>query len=222
MLDNIEFSISLIRHGQSEVNVCPNIIGQGSDVKLTELGKQQAFLLGKRFDREGIVFDHVYSSTYLRALDTAKISLADFKNNIIEVEELREYDCGDWKGHDRKETLNNDIRLKMGYLNMAFMPPNGETQNMVERRASNWLENTILYNDTFHSLCKYRKDTGNSPMNIAVYSHGVTIRCLLHYVAGFDRTFLWKIDIDNTSISKLSFNRFGWRICSINDCGHLK
>ena len=221
MIEGIEFSLSLIRHGQSEVNVCPNIIGQGPDVKLTEYGKYQAYLLGKRFERENVIFNYVYSSTYLRALDTAKISTEYFHNEIITVDELREYDPGDWKGNNRSETLTNEVKLRMGYLNMSFLPPHGESQNMVERRSADWLEKTILYNDSFYELCNKRKNEGSIPLNIAIFSHGMTIRSLLHYVAGFDRSFLWKIDINNTSISKLSFSKHGWRLHNINDCAHL-
>lgn len=39
---------------------------------------------------------------------------------------------------------------------------------------------------------------------------------------GFDKSFTWKIEIDNTSISKLSFGELGWKLHTINDCGHLK
>ena len=50
----------------------------------------------------------------------------------------------------------------------------------------------------------------------------MTIKCLLHYVMGFDQSFTWKLDIQNTSMSKLYFGPEGWRLLGINDHAHLE
>jgi broad specificity phosphatase PhoE len=57
--------------------------------------------------------------------------------------------------------------------------------------------------------------------NYYCFSHGMTIKCLLHYVLGYDKSMAWKVTIDNTSISQLYFGREGWRLLSINDHAHL-
>jgi broad specificity phosphatase PhoE len=200
------------------VNARPDEMGQAADVKLTDLGQRQAIALGSKFMVDKEKFDFVYSSTHLRAFHTAK--LATKSDNILTTDELREYDAGDWTGKSRTATINDGIRLKMGYLDNSFLPPNGESLHMVERRASKFLEEDIMYNAWFQDYYTRKlATTGNIP-NIAFFSHGMTIKSLLHYVMGFDKSFTWKIDIDNTSVTKLSFGRQGWRLHSINDCSH--
>lgn len=207
------FNLYLIRHGESEVNIQPDIMGQLPDTKLTEYGRYQADCLRRKLVHS--YFDYVFSSTCIRALDTAKIVFPESK--IITVPELVEYDAGDWTECSRSKTVTKDILLRMGYMNMGFKPPGGESQNMVERRASKWLEEEILYNkDKLEYLYGLDK-----PLGIAVFSHGVTIKSLLHYVMGFDKSFTWKIEIDNTSITELSFGDKGWRLHCINDTSHL-
>lgn len=204
-------NLYLIRHGQSEVNARPDEIGQSPLVNLTELGKNQALKLKKRLAEDNIYFDQVYSSPYIRAIDTAKIVCGDYFPNITTAEELREYSAGDWTGKSRSQTVTNEVKLNMANLGNGFLPPNGESLHMVQRRASDWIEKHIVNNFNL-----------NSSANIGVFSHGMTIKCLLHYIMGFDQIFTWRISLDNTAITKLTFNKDGWRIITINDCAHLR
>lgn len=52
MLEHNEFHLYLCRHGQSEVNVMPDMVGQNEDTKLTTRGIHQARLLGKRITKK--------------------------------------------------------------------------------------------------------------------------------------------------------------------------
>jgi len=221
MLQFNQFTLSLIRHGQSEANAIPDKMGQLATEPLTEKGRRQASLLGEHFKKLGTYFDRIYASPYTRAHDTAKIAL----NNdpaIILVDSLREYNAGDWTGASRSATINSDVKLRMANMEHAFLPPNGESMVQVERRASTWLEETILYNKDLSELATIRdKFSIDQPINIAIFSHGMTIKCLLHYIMGFDRNITWKINIDNTSVSRVSFGKYGWSINCINDCSHL-
>jgi len=222
MLDKLNFDLYLIRHGESAINATPDIMGQSADVPLTDKGKAQAALLAKLWDKTKISFDIVFASPYERAFKTAEIATKDIlqyanPQYIVEIPELREYDAGKWIGASRKETLTQSVKYRMNVLNHSFLPPNGESQSMVERRASEWLEKTILYNQIMSTWYQNKQ----SPLQIALFSHGMTIKCLLHYVLGFDKSLTWKISIDNTSVSKLSFDDEGWHVHTINNCAHL-
>lgn len=223
MLDYNEFTLSLIRHGQSVFNTTPDRMGQFSDTPLTEKGQEQARKLNIRFVKEQRRFDAVFSSDYLRAHDTAKIAL----DRIYKIEDiklspaLREYSAGDWNGASRAKELTPEVRLRMGLLNSGFLPPNGESMHMVERRASQWLEDNILYNKNMIAEATKRRDNKQKPLKLAVFSHGMTIKCLLHYVMGFDQSFIWKLTLENTAICKLHFGAEGWRLLTINDHAHL-
>lgn len=223
MLEHNEFYLNLIRHGQSEINAQPDLVGQKADSRLTEKGKNQAKLLGERLVKEKI--DHIYSSDYLRAADTCRIALQEAEAGImpIFVPEIREYSAGDWTHAKRHEVHNIPTVLRMAAMTSGFCPPNGESMHMVERRASKWLEDKILYNKDRIEETATRAAAGMKPQNIFLFSHGMTIKCLLHYVMGFDQSFLWKLTLENTSISKLYFNsnKEGWRLLTINDHAHL-
>lgn len=215
MLKIPEFNLYLIRHGESETNAQPDKMGQTCWDPLTELGKQQAQKLRNYFKNKNQEWDYVFSSTYNRAENTARIVV---ENSYVDLHlALREYDPGSWLGVSRKETVTQDVKLKMGNFNHNFQPPNGESLNQVQRRVTAWLDENILYNNYIFERFEELK----RPLEIAVFSHGLTIKCLLQSIMGFDKTFTWKIIIDNTSVSKLSFGKEGWRIHSINDCSHL-
>lgn len=221
MLESHEFDIYFIRHGQSAINVLPDQLGQQADTPLTDRGKRQAQLLQSRFHKNFERMDYAFSSDYVRALDTAKIVMADDSDRIVVATELREYSAGDWTGKSRTATHTPDVLFKMGTLNNAFLPPGGESMHQVERRASTWLENAILYNDAIRAEADTRRQHKLPKMKIGVFSHGMTIKCLLHYIMGFDQSFLWKLTLENTSITKLVFREDGWRLITINDHAHL-
>ena len=218
MLEHNEFYLSLIRHGQSVFNTQPDRMGQFSDTPLTEKGQKQARKLNERFKKEERNFYKVFSSDYVRAHETAKIAV---NGDIVLAHDLREYSAGDWNGASRSELITTEVKLRMGLLTNGFLPPNGESMNMVERRASQWLEEAILYNKDMIAEAAARSARGQTPMELAAFSHGMTIKCLLHYVMGFDQSFTWKLTLENTSISKLHFGAEGWRLLTINDHAHL-
>lgn len=210
-----EFNLYLIRHGESETNSQPDKMGQTSWDPLTELGKQQAQRLHDYFQKKNQKWDYVFSSTYNRAANTAKIVVG--KEYVDLHLALREYDPGDWLGVSRSQTVTQEVKNKMNYLNHSFLPPNGESLNQVQRRATAWLDENVLYSKYIFE----RYEELKRPLEIAVFSHGLTIKCLLQSIMGFDKAFTWKIIIDNTSVSKLSFGKEGWKIYSINNCSHL-
>jgi broad specificity phosphatase PhoE len=223
MLNFPSFNLYLIRHGQSESNVDPDRMGQTPEVPLTRLGESQSNALGSKLRSDGIVFDRIFSSPYTRALYTAQIVNSYFGNqNIVLADDLREYDAGDWKGTSRKETVTPDIKLSMGYFTNAFAPPNGESLNAVERRATKWLDDFIMFNNEILTLSDKKMSDSNKPLELACFTHGMTIKCLLHHIMGFDKSITWKISVDNTSVSKLSFDHEGWKVRYLNNCSHLR
>jgi len=219
MLDFHEFYLTLIRHGQSTTNQNPDLMGQAPDVPLSDKGIKQAQRLWERLATVIQPFDEFYCSTYVRAIQTAEIA-TNYNRHLTYVHDLREYSAGDWTGASRSETVTLPVAARMNLLNYNFLPPNGEALAQVERRASLWLENEILYNkEKQNKAASLSKD--RQVVNYYVFSHGMTIKCLLHYILGFDKSLTWKFSIENTSISQLYFGQDGWRLISINDHAHL-
>lgn len=147
-------------------------------------------------------------------MDTANIMFAEMvdKTYINRVAELAEYDAGHWAGKRRDEVYTPDVVKQIGELGIDFTPPNGESIRMVERRVSMWLEAAFL-----HRECSYWP----APPDICIVTHGVTIKALLHHVLGMNDRMVWRIRIDNTSVTKLRYTPRGWFVESVNDTGHL-
>jgi broad specificity phosphatase PhoE len=215
----MKFNLYLIRHGRSVRNEDRDAAGQTSKTPLSEDGEKQAKLVGNYLSKlasEGSLrFDHIWSSSDLRAWKTAKIALGD-RAPIHTTSDLRERDSGDWSEKKISDVITDEVKLQRGYLGNYFKIPGGESNNMVERRVVNWFEETFLFNEKFAKHASVFKD------DIIIFSHGMAIRMFLHNIMGIDQNFLWKIDIDNTSITKLSFSRVGWKLNYLNDTSHLK
>ena len=212
--------IYLCRHSQSEGNIAQNqdIIGQTGTTKLTDLGIKQAHALGKRFANDEIVFDKIFSSTYTRAMDTAKIVQEEVgqKDNIEYSDALIEYNAGKLLGERRSEVMSNPKTFRsIAYLGMGFKFPGGESLQQVERRASSFIEDNIIFNK------KVLKTAEDKKQNFLIVNHGQTLKAILHWVMGFDQSFLWRIAIGNCSITHLKYNEDGFFIRSLNDTSHL-
>lgn len=217
-------NIYLIRHAESVANAHhKDQIGQDPNELLTENGKQQARKLGERFKESKI--DFIHSSIYRRAAITAEIFRDIIKYgggpkcNIKYSDGLVEYNPGDWRGQNRSVIYSNfDILKSIAYQHMGFKfpGPSGESFHQVERRAVSYIEDSIIYNKDILELANKEE------VNVAVFSHGMTIKAILHYVLGFDQSFMWKIKIDNTSVCHIIYNEKGFYLNSINDIAHLR
>lgn len=214
--ENVEFDFYFIRHGESQSNVTPGIAaGENFDAPMTERGHLQAEAAGKRLGDEGIKFDKIYSSSLVRAVQTTQGVLKGMGTPDVEFEQVDaiiEKQTPGWRGKLAKDVMPTEVRLLMAEKGKYFKAADGETMRWVERRASNWLEDEILYNPEW-----YEKD-GNH--RIAIVSHGDTMRALLHYITGMDNRLAMRTDIFNCSISRFRFGKLGWHVGSINDSSH--
>ena len=81
--------IVLVRHGQQSIPNAPNArIGDSVDAPLSDLGREQARLVGERFARERV--DAVYASRLRRAFDTGAAIGGRHGLEPVVVEDLRE------------------------------------------------------------------------------------------------------------------------------------
>lgn len=203
-----EINFYLIRHGQSIRNTQKDLIGQYPDTKLSVNGKHQANQLAKYLHEFGFSNPNgIYCSTYTRAIETCSACYNSRVYGPINYDErLIEYNAGDMLDKSRKEILTPEMLIKINNEGMDFKYPNGESLFEVERRASEWLN---------ECLDKYKNF--NEKVNIMVFSHGMTIKCLLHHVMQFDHKLAWRMDIYNASISHIQYKCGEWFVKSIND-----
>ena len=214
--NNVEFDFYFIRHGESLSNVTPGIAaGANFDAPMTDRGHLQAEAAGERLASEGVKFDKIYSSSLVRAVQTTEGVLRGMGiegTEFEQVDAIIEKQTPAWRGKLAKDVMPTEVRLKMAEKGQFFKAADGETMRWVERRASGWLEDEVIYNEDW-----YEKPGTHT---IAIVSHGDTMRALLHYITGMDNRLAMRTDIFNCSISRFRFGKLGWYIGNINDSSH--
>ena len=207
-----------IRHGESTSNATPGFAaGVDFDSPLTSKGLEQARLLGRRLKAEDVRFDRVYSSSLTRAVQTTETMLramGEADRDFPKVDAIIEQQLPGWRGVPTSEALTTEMVAYMRGKGGHFVPPQGESYRNVQRRFAGWLEDEILYNEDLVSKEK--------SLTVAVVGHGAATQCLLHYIMGFDESFIGKIRLDNTSVSRFRFDHEGWFSICINDSWHIR
>ena len=123
----------------------------------------------------------------------------------------REYfdlDQGEWESQPRDQIYTPETLAKINADNFNFTPPNGESQKTVEDRMYSFVENNLL---------------GIYPeaQTVGIFSHGMAIKCLLRRILDSKSGMTYKIDLENTSITRLQHKGNGWSLLSVNDTAHL-
>lgn len=198
--------IYFARHGQTFWNIERRM--QGSiNTKLTDEGKKQAYLLGKRLCNEDIT--RIYSSPLDRAYDTAKIVGDLLKIDITRYDRLKEFCFGEWEG-----MTYDDIKTKYPVQwecwtnkSFEFSIPNGETLIEGMDRIVKVINEIIQKNSS----------------NIAIVTHGTLIELYMHYLknTNINNITMEKKISKNGSISKIEVKGQSKRIIYLDDYKHL-
>ncbi|NQY43010.1 MAG: histidine phosphatase family protein [Legionellales bacterium] len=105
------------------------------DVSLSTRGISQAKELHSYFSREKHnQWGSIFSSTLIRAIDTANLVFPEMQNTIIKDARLNEIDYGIYTGKNKQEV----DKLKQQYIYKCF--PDGESYSDVEKRVRDFLE----------------------------------------------------------------------------------
>ncbi len=198
--------IYLIRHGQSEWNKSNKIQGQ-HDTKLTELGKNQAMLLGNSLINENI--DIIYTSDLTRAYDTAEIISNIINKPLIASNLIREINFGVWEGLTSNEVKENykdeyNIWLKEpDKLNIQGL----ERLEDLQKRAMTFMNRIVQE---------------NSNKNIAIVSHGAILKTIILGLLDIEISHYKNISLSNVSLSIIEYRDFNKVLKLLNDTSHLK
>ena len=216
IINDIEFDLYFIRHGESESNVTPGLAaGANFDAPMTERGHRQAEAVGRRLAHEGVVFDRIYSSSMVRAAQTTEGMLRGIgqpDKEFNQVDAIIERQIPAWRGRPISEVWTPENTLLSATGGKWYQPADGESARVVERRFSNWLEDEILFNPAWGSA--------KGRQTIAIVSHGDAMRCIFHFIMGFNDRMIRTVRIDNCSISRFRFNSDAWSVISLNDASH--
>lgn len=226
----------LIRHAQSQMNTHAQFIcGRSNSTPLTKKGRVQAFALGQRFAAQNIRFDEVWSSTAIRAKETAQIAcevIGYHHSKILESDQILELCQGEFTHKPREKVYTKEVMQRINKESVFFRPPGvdktdeslgakhppGESQYDVEVRVSAFM----------HKLLDFpRSKNSEHKKTVAVFMHGFAIRCFLRRVIQAGKGFSQHIYLGNAGITELEYrliegNRGGWAVLGINDGAHIK
>lgn len=194
----------LVRHAQSEENR-GEYDGPEDDPPLSEVGREQAKRLGRRFARQRV--DAVYSSPMLRALQTAR-AIADSSDVAVRtLDDLREVDMGDVQSNPDSYSEDEMRALRESFNQRptwdAF--PGSEGSAAARRRVVGAMDRVV-------EECGGRR--------VAVVAHGMVIMTYVSHVLGLERDLaFYPFNAGITSIRAQGERRVIWRL---NDVAHLE
>lgn len=198
--------VFLVRHGATELSAEDRFAG-AIDVLLSDTGRDQARLLGKRLARETI--DAVYTSPMKRTVETAQLIAEPHKLPVKTVPEIREIAHGRWEGRKRSEVEQEfaEEYTRWEADPYTFAPLEGESGLDVTARALPALLNLV---------------NAHHGQTILVISHKATIRLLLSSLLGFDpRKYRDRLDMNPCALNILDFKDLTTaRLTLFNDTSH--
>ncbi len=195
----------LARHGETVWNRESRIMGQ-SDIKHTELGRQQALRLGEALKDENVAA--VYSSSLTRTRETAN-EIARFHNlEVIPDDGLMELDAGDLDGLTVNElmTRHGEFLKKWATGGPFVRVPGGES--MADLQGRTW--------DVVQRLVNRHVDE-----TVIVVSHSLAIQTIVCKALDMSLSNLRRLRMELASISILDFGKGGASLLLYNDTCHL-
>lgn len=218
-MGNKEVKIYLMRHGQTILNKAGRTQGWCDGV-LTKEGLEVAVNVG--LGLRNIEFKNVYSSDLGRARKTAQIVI---KENIVskelklqECEGLREVYFGKYEGELDNIVFNkilshlNVTSIKEGEEKYDFQKAFCDACAAIDETGEAEDYSTVITR-VMNELKQICMENSNEGGNILIVAHGGIIRLIIDYI---DKSFNIR-DIDNSSISMISYKNENFKVESVND-----
>jgi broad specificity phosphatase PhoE len=207
-MENREFKLVLLRHGESMGNAQGLIQGQ-SDHPLTEKGLDQARALADYWNTNLVHFDLIVSSPLLRASQTAEIISQKINAPIEYDSQWMERKFGSIENHSFSDINRENFRSKFYHP----YDPIGETgESLVDlfQRASLALQDLLR----------------RSPGSYLVVSHGALLNMVLYAILGLNphrSPASPRFYFSNTGYTTFTYDPidFLWRMHNFNDNSHL-
>jgi alpha-ribazole phosphatase len=192
----------LIRHGETDFNRQKRYQGH-TDIALNMAGLQQAKALSRRLSKERI--DKIYTSTLLRAENTARIIANERTIEIVPCEMLMEIDFGAFEGLTFEEIASLYPHWQSN--NFDFTCHGGENLVQLAQRIES-------FND------KIKRESAAS--SIAVISHAGCLRVLICILLGISINNWWRFTLDTASLTILENVPEAAVLTTLNDVSHLQ
>lgn len=181
----------IMRHGETDWNK-QGLIQGSADIPLNQFGIELAEKTRDGLKADGIVFDRIFSSPYVRAQKTAEIIGESMQIPVVVDEQIREMSFGSYEGIKICELRTNPEYIE---INKCFDDPvqyqaegTAEPYEEVFARIGSFLEHTIL---PLEGSCE----------NVLVVCHGAVIRAFISIIKEMHLSEYWTIHQPNCSIN---------------------
>lgn len=213
-----------LRHGQTYFNVFSRLQGWANS-PLTEKGRNVAQTSGQAFKK--LNFDFVYSSDLPRAVETAKLFLAENEGLIPQIKEmpsLREVGFGYYEGLENKkvwalaeEKVRKDFSLsedatvteamKLDALSQLDPAQRAESFSVFETRLKKGLQEIVCEIEEATSQWKQKE------ISVLIVSHSSAIQTLLQ---AMDKNFQASTSLENGALSLLAYEAGQYKVVFYN------
>ena len=183
--------IYIIRHGQTELNNRQALQGR-SDHPLKSQGIAQAKAAASRLRERGIIFDRVFSSPLIRAIQTARIIAPGV---LVETDDrLIEMDYGPYEGMDLNAPAPEVIAVFGDFIHNPT-PRGMEPLADVVARTGAFMEEIKAYRG-----------------NVLVSTHAIAMKGILEYLMPDSNGGYWSKYIGNFSVYTVAFSDDGFTV----------
>ncbi|MDB5077098.1 MAG: alpha-ribazole phosphatase [Chloroflexi bacterium] len=197
----------LVRHGITEWN--HNGVYQGQlDVPLSPKGKLQITALRERLREEQ--FTVCYTSALSRAKESARIILEQHFCPTHETPDLNEMSYGRWEGLNRTQIME---QFPDSWAHFIADPtrnaaPGGETRRDLQRRVERVLDDI-------------NREYQEQDATILLVAHGGSLRAIVASFLNLGPSDVWKLRLDNASLTVIEVYEDGGVLSLFNDTAHL-
>ena len=194
--------IYIMRHGQTDWNRLGRIQGS-SDIPLNAEGIRNAEVTAEGMRREGISFDRIYASPYLRAHKTAEIVGGASGVPVVDDERIREMGFGTYEGCDYERLKQVDDNIRVCFEDPErYRPAYGaESYEEVLGRVRDFLE---------HEIRPLEADPG--VRSVLVVCHGAVIRAFLSIIKGLPLSEFWNMTQPNCCVNIIECKNGSFKI----------
>ena len=194
----------LVRHGITDWNREGRFQGH-LDPPLSSVGRREAILVAARVAADPELRPvRIVSSSLARAAETAS-TIGSASGVAVEPDRrLIEIGQGEWEGRTHDEIAVSDAARYASWRSTDALPPGGETIEHTTERLVEALDAIAGVEGTVVIVC-----------------HGGTIRVLARILLDLSAARSWALDVDNASVSTVTFVGGRWRLDRWNDTAHL-
>ena len=199
----------LLRHGQSQANLHPELIGgRTPETPLSELGVNQAKHAGVYMARMLIRPSLVAVSPAVRTMDTAAYALRqmNYRGRVVIDPAFQELSQGVFEGQSRIETYTPERLEQIAQLGKDFKLPGGESVAEVGERmkiAMHRIDHMVRHTQREDASREAARGIMLPECGLVV-THETAIKALVAQIKGYDQEWVYKTRLSNASLTRLT------------------